>query len=189
MIHHTDPARRSWSERIDLVLLHPILGPAILFGVMIIMFQAIFTWAEPFMNLIDSSFGWIASIVQSQLAPGPLRSLLVDGIIGGVGSVLVFIPQIAILFLFISFLEDTGYMARAAFLVDRLFRWCGLSGKSFISMLSSYACAVPGILATRTIEDRKLRIMTIMLAPLMTCSARLPVYTIMIAAFIPYRAM
>ena len=189
VITHSDPHRRSWSERIDRYLLHPFFGPAILFAVMIIMFQAIFTWAEPFMNFIDTSFGGLASIVEGQLSAGPLRSLIVDGIIGGVGSVLVFIPQIIILFLFISFLEDTGYMARAAFLVDRLFRWCGLSGKSFIPMLSSYACAVPGILATRTIEDRKLRIMTIMLAPLMTCSARLPVYTIMIAAFSPFQTI
>jgi len=117
---------------------------------------------------------------------GPVRSLLVDGIIGGVGSVLMFVPQIAVLFFFIALLEDSGYMARGAFLVDRMFRWCGLSGKSFIPMLSSFACAVPGIMATRTIDDRKLRFITIMVAPLMTCSARLPVYSILITAFIPF---
>ena len=119
------------------------------------------------------------------MAEGPLRSLLVDGVIGGVGSVLIFLPQIIILFLYIAILEDSGYMPRAAFLVDRLFGWCGLSGKSFIPMLSSFACAIPGIMATRTIEDRKLRLITILVSPLMSCSARLPVYTIMIAAFIP----
>ena len=121
------------------------------------------------------------------MTPGPLQSLLIDGVIGGVGSVLIFVPQIVILFLFISILEDSGYMSRAAFLVDRMFRWCGLSGKSFIPLLSSYACAVPGIMAARTIENRKLRIITILVAPLMSCSARLPVYTIMIAGFIPYK--
>lgn len=175
------------SERIDRVILHPFLGPVILAVMMVFVFQAIFSWAEPFMNLIDSAFGLISGLVQSSMAEGPLRSLLTDGIIGGVGSVLVFIPQIVFLFIFIAVLEDSGYMPRAAFLVDRMFRWCGLSGKSFIPMLSSFACAVPGIMATRTIEDRKLRLITIMVAPLMTCSARLPVYAIMIAAFIPYK--
>ncbi len=176
------------SARIDRYLLHPILGPIVLIVTMVLVFQSIFSWAEPFMDLIDRLFGSLASLVQASMVEGPLRSLITDGIIGGVGSVLVFIPQIVILFLFIAFLEDSGYMARAAFLVDRMFRWCGLSGKSFIPMLSSFACAVPGILATRTIEDRKLRFITIMVAPLMTCSARLPVYAIMIAAFIPYRS-
>ena len=175
------------SERIDRYLLHPVLGPIFLLLIMVTVFQSIFSWAEPFMHLIDSMFGWLATIVAGQMAQGPLRSLLTDGVIGGVGSVLVFVPQIAILFIFIAILEDSGYMTRAAFLVDRTFRWCGLSGKSFIPMLSSFACAVPGIMATRTIEDRKLRFMTIMVAPLMTCSARLPVYAVMIAAFIPYK--
>ncbi|MEA2031814.1 MAG: ferrous iron transport protein B [candidate division Zixibacteria bacterium] len=180
------PAKTSKSERIDRVLLNPILGPIILLLTMVIVFQSIFSWAEPLMNLIDSSFGWLASQVQAVMPPGPLQSLLTDGIIGGVGSVLIFLPQIGILFLFIAILEDSGYMTRAAFLVDRLFRWCGLSGKSFIPLLSSFACSIPGILATRTIEDRKLRYITIMIAPLMTCSARLPIYAIMIAAFIPH---
>ncbi len=178
---------RSTSERIDRYLLHPVLGPIVLGLTMIIVFQSIFSWAEPIMDLIDGFFGSLATTVAGSMSPGPLRSLLTNGIIGGVGSVLIFIPQIVILFVFISMLEDSGYMSRAAFLVDRLFRWCGLSGKSFIPMLSSFACAIPGILATRTIEDRKLRIITMMVAPLMTCSARLPVYAIMIAAFIPYR--
>ncbi|RKX27123.1 MAG: ferrous iron transport protein B [Candidatus Zixiibacteriota bacterium] len=181
------PPKTRNSERIDRVLLHPVFGPIILLLTMIIVFQSIFSWSEPLMNLIDSSFSWLASQVEAVMSPGPLQSLLTDGIIGGVGSVLIFLPQIVILFLFIAILEDSGYMTRAAFLVDRLFRWCGLSGKSFIPLLSSFACSIPGILATRTIEDRKLRYITIMVAPLMTCSARLPIYAIMIAAFIPHK--
>ncbi len=180
-------AGKTRSEKLDRYLLHPVLGPIVLVFTMMLVFQSIFSWAEPFMDLIDGVFGKLARVVESAMPAGPLQSLLADGVIGGVGSVLVFIPQIVILFLFIAFLEDSGYMARAAFLVDRMFRWCGLSGKSFIPMLSSFACAVPGILATRTIEDRKLRFITIMVAPLMTCSARLPVYAVMIAAFIPYK--
>lgn len=164
------------------------MGPIILFVLMTLMFQSIFTWAEPLMGLVDSLFGSLAGLVEASMAEGPLRSLLADGVIGGVGSVVVFLPQILILFVFISFLEDSGYMPRAAFIVDRAFGWCGLSGKSFIPMLSSFACAIPGIMATRTIEDRRLRLITIMVAPLMTCSARLPVYAIMIAAFIPHRS-
>lgn len=182
-----DRDRRTRSEQIDRFLLHPILGPIALVVMMTLVFQSIFSWAEPFMNLIDHAFGSLAGLVGDAMPAGPLQSLLTDGVIGGVGSVLIFLPQIVILFIFIAFLEDTGYMARAAFLVDRMFRWCGLSGKSFIPMLSSFACAVPGIMATRTIEDRKLRFITIMVAPLMTCSARLPVYAIMIAAFVPHR--
>ena len=178
----------SISDRIDRVALHPIVGPIILFVLMTLMFQSIFTWAEPLMGLVDSLFGSLAGLVEASMAEGPLRSLLADGVIGGVGSVVVFLPQILILFVFISFLEDSGYMPRAAFIVDRAFGWCGLSGKSFIPMLSSFACAIPGIMATRTIEDRRLRLITIMVAPLMTCSARLPVYAIMIAAFIPHRS-
>ncbi len=175
------------TEKIDKVVLHPVMGPIILVGLMIVVFQSIFSWAEPVMNFVDSAFGALGGLVASSMVEGPLRSLLVDGIIGGVGSVIIFLPQIVILFIFIAFLEDSGYMPRAAFIVDRLFGWCGLSGKSFIPMLSSFACAIPGIMATRTIEDRKLRIVTIMVAPLMSCSARLPVYTIMIAAFIPHK--
>lgn len=178
---------KSNSERMDKLLLHRVMGPLILVMVMVLVFQSIFSWSEPFMNFIDESFHSLAAMVGASMADGPLRSLITDGVIGGVGSVLIFIPQIAILFVFISFLEDSGYMARAAFLVDRMFRWCGLSGKAFIPLLSSFACAVPGIMATRTIEDRKLRFITILVAPLMSCSARLPVYTIMITAFIPYQ--
>jgi ferrous iron transport protein B len=181
--------RPSLSDKLDMYLLHPVLGPSILFGVMILMFQSIFSWAEPLMNGIDSLFASLAGLVQANMTPGPFQSLITDGIIGGVGSVIIFLPQIVILFMFISILEDTGYLSRAAFMVDKMFHWCGLSGKSFIPLLSSYACAIPGIMATRTIEDRKLRLITIMVAPLMTCSARLPVYAIMIAAFIPYQAV
>lgn len=180
--------RKSNSERIDRYLLHPVLGPIVLVLTMTMVFQSIFSWSEPFMGFIDSIFGALAGYIEGVIPPGPLQSLLTDGVVGGVGSVLVFLPQIVILFLFIALLEDSGYMSRAAFLVDRMFRWCGLSGKSFIPMLSSFACAVPGIMATRTIEDRKLRLITIMIAPLMTCSARLPVYAIMIAAFVPYKS-
>lgn len=181
------PAYRSKSEIIDMFILHPIFGPFLLVSVMVLVFQSIFSWAVPFIDFIDSAFVNLAGYVESIMTPGPLQSLMVDGVIGGVGSVLIFLPQIMILFFFISLLEDSGYMSRAAFLVDRMFRWCGLSGKSFIPLLSSFACAVPGIMATRTIENRKLRIITILVAPLMSCSARLPVYTIMIAAFIPYQ--
>lgn len=176
---------QSFSHKIDRYVLHPILGPAILLAILVLIFQAIFSWSAPLMNVIDSVFSALAGVVGSQLADGPLRSLITDGIIGGVGSVLIFLPQIVILFGFIAVLEDSGYLPRAAFIVDRLFGWCGLSGKSLIPMLSSFACAVPGIMATRTIEDKKLRFITIMMLPLMSCSARLPVYTIMIAAFIP----
>jgi ferrous iron transport protein B len=177
---------KSYSDRVDRVLLNPVLGPIILVALMTLIFQSIFSWAEPVMDLVDASFSGLAELVGSGMSEGPLRSLITSGVIGGVGSVLIFLPQIMILFLFIAILEDSGYMPRAAFLVDRAFRWCGLSGKSFIPMLSSFACAVPGIMATRTIEDRKLRLITIMVAPLMACSARLPVYAIMIAAFIPH---
>jgi len=183
--HGSGAATRS--EKVDRFLLHPLLGPVVLVAVMVFIFQAIFSWAEPLMILIDHGVAALGGWVNGLMAPGPLQSLLVDGVIGGVGAVIIFLPQIIMLILFIAILEDSGYMPRAAFLVDRLFGWCGLSGKSFLPMLSSFACAVPGIIATRTIEDRKMRIMTIMVAPLMSCSARLPVYIIMIAAFIPHR--
>jgi ferrous iron transport protein B len=183
----TSPSKESTSttEKIDRWLLHPILGPLVLVAVMAFMFQSIFSWAQPFMEGIDTAVSWLGSLVTNSIPIGPLHSLIEDGIIGGVGAVLVFIPQIVILFVGIAILEDSGYITRAAFIVDRLFRFCGLSGKSFIPMLSSFACAIPGIMATRTIENRSQRFLTILVAPLMTCSARLPVYTIMISAFIP----
>jgi len=180
--------KSSFTDRIDRLLLHRVLGPIILVLVMVIMFQSIFSWSVPLMDGIDAVFGALAGQVEGWMVEGPLRSLLVDGVIGGVGSVLIFLPQIIILFLFIALLEDSGYMPRAAFLVDRLLGWCGLSGRSFIPMLSSFACAIPGILATRTIENRNVRMLTILVAPLMSCSARLPVYTILVAGFIPHRS-
>ena len=171
------------SERIDRVVTHKILGPLILLLVMLLVFQAIFSWASLPMTLIDNVFSALAATIRAHLSPGIFTDLLTDGIIAGVGGVVAFLPQILLLFLFISLLEDSGYMARAAFLMDRLMRAFGLHGKAFVPLLSSFACAVPGIMATRTIENPKDRIATIMIAPFMSCSARLPVYTLIIAAF------
>lgn len=175
---------RTWTDRIDYILTHRLWGTAIFLLLMFLMFQSIFRWARPAMDLIDSGREATAAAVEAVLADGPLRSLLVDGVIKGVGAVLIFLPQILILFGFIAVLEDCGYMARAAFLMDRLMSRCGLSGKSFIPLLSSVACAVPGILATRVIENSRDRLTTILVAPLMSCSARLPVYVLLIAAFL-----
>ena len=177
-----DDEGRSVTERIDAVVTHRFIGPLILLLVMILVFQAIFSWANLPMNLISQVFGALGNAVRANLPEGILTSLLADGIIAGVGGVLVFLPQIFLLFLFISVLEDSGYMARAAFLMDRVMRSFGLHGKAFMPLLSSFACAVPGIMATRTIENPKDRLATIMIAPFMSCSARLPVYTLMIAA-------
>ncbi|MGH9928111.1 MAG: ferrous iron transport protein B [Pyrinomonadaceae bacterium] len=174
--------RLSSTERIDAVMTHKIAGPMILLLVMLLVFQSIFSWANLPMNLIDHVFSALRDGVRGHLPVGLLTDLLVDGVIAGVGGVLVFLPQILLLFFFISILEDSGYMARAAFLMDRLMRTVGLNGKAFMPLLSSFACAVPGIMATRTIESPKDRIATIMIAPFMSCSARLPVYTLMIAA-------
>jgi ferrous iron transport protein B len=180
------PAERpvSGTDRLDRVLTHRVWGTLIFLLVMLVVFQSIFTWARPLMDLIDLGRKGLGDTVRGAMAPGPLRSLLADGVVEGVGSVLMFLPQILILFGFIAVLEDCGYMARAAFLMDRLMARCGLSGKSFIPMLSSAACAVPGILATRVIEDRRDRLTTILVAPLMSCSARLPVYTLLVGAFL-----
>jgi ferrous iron transport protein B len=171
------------SERIDAVVTHKFLGPAILFLVMLLVFQTIFSWANLPMNLIDHVFSALGGALRAHLPAGVLTDLLVDGVVAGVGGVVVFLPQILLLFFFITLLEDSGYMARAAFLMDRLMRAVGLHGKAFVPLLSSFACAVPGIMATRTIENPKDRVATIMIAPFMSCSARLPVYTLMIAAF------
>jgi ferrous iron transport protein B len=171
------------SERIDRVVTHKIFGPVILLLVMLLVFQAIFSWASLPMTLIDNVFSALAAAIRAHLSAGIFTDLLTDGIIAGVGGVVAFLPQILLLFLFISLLEDSGYMARAAFLMDRLMRAFGLHGKAFVPLLSSFACAVPGIMATRTIENPKDRIATIMIAPFMSCSARLPVYTLIIAAF------
>ncbi len=175
--------RPNLSEKIDRVVTHRIFGPLILLLVMLLVFQTIFSWASLPMNLIDQVFSALADGVRTHLPPGILTDLLTDGVIAGVGGVLAFLPQILMLFFFISVLEDSGYMARAAFLTDRIMRAVGLHGKAFVPLLSSFACAVPGIMATRTIENPKDRIATIMIAPFMSCSARLPVYTLMIAAF------
>ena len=184
----TSPARPHLAtRRIDTVLLHPAAGLAILLTLLFLMFQAVFTWARLPMELIDGGLTLIKGMVETSMADGPLKSLLTDGVIAGVGSVVIFLPQIMVLFLFIQLLEDSGYMARAAFLLDRLMGGVGLHGRAFIPLLSSFACAVPGIMAARTIENRADRIATIMIAPLMTCSARLPVYTLIIAAFVPQR--
>jgi ferrous iron transport protein B len=173
------------SDRIDAVLTHKFFGSLIFAVVMALVFSSIFIWANPLMNLIDDGIGGVGNVVKANMPDGALRSLLVDGVIGGVGAVLVFLPQILILFFFIAVLEDCGYMARAAFLMDRLMAGVGLSGKSFIPLLSSFACAIPGIMATRVIENRRDRLATILIAPLMSCSARLPVYVILIGAFVP----
>jgi ferrous iron transport protein B len=178
------PVRR-WTHRLDAVLLHPVLGPIILAAIMFVMFQAVFAWSAAPMAWIGDAVAWVSNIVGNALPAGLLRSLIVDGAIAGVGAVITFLPQILILFFFILLLEGTGYMVRAAFLMDRLMHGVGLSGRAFIPLLSSFACAVPGIMATRTIDDPKDRLATILVAPLMTCSARLPVYTLIIAAFIP----
>jgi len=177
--------RRTWTERIDTVLTHRVWGLIIFVAMMFVVFQSIYTWAGPFMDAIESVVARVQEFVAPWFAGWPaLQSLVVDGVVGGAGGVLIFLPQILILFFFIALLEDTGYMARGAFLMDKMFGWCGLNGKSFVPMLSSYACAIPGILATRTIEDPRARLTTILVSPLMSCSARLPVYVLMIGAFI-----
>ena len=177
--------KRTWTERIDAVLTHRVWGLAVFAAMMFLVFQSIYTWAGPFMDAIDGAVGWTQQMVAPWLDAWPtLQSLVIDGMVGGVGGVIVFLPQILILFFFIALLEDSGYMARGAFLMDKMFGWCGLNGKSFVPMLSSYACAIPGVLATRTIEDPQARLTTILVSPLMSCSARLPVYVLMIGAFI-----
>jgi ferrous iron transport protein B len=176
------------SDRIDAVLTHKLWGTLIFAATMAVLFSSIFIFAVPLMDFIDGAVGSLAGFVESVMPEGALRSLAVDGVIGGVGAVVIFLPQILILFLFIALLEDCGYMARAAFLMDRLMAGVGLSGKSFIPLLSSFACAVPGIMATRVIENRRDRLATILIAPLMSCSARLPVYVILIGAFVPARS-
>ncbi len=176
---------RSLSDRIDGVVLHRVLGPVLFIALMAIVFQSVFTWAAPMQDAIEGLIATLGTLVGAVLPEGDLRSLVVDGIFAGVGGVLVFLPQISILFLVIGILEDSGYMARAAFLMDRVMRRVGLHGRSFIPMLSGYACAVPGIMATRVIENRQDRLATIMVVPLMSCSARLPVYTLLIGTFVP----
>ena len=181
----SETARHRLHSRLDRVLLHPWLGPLILFALLFVVFQAVFAWATPFADGIEAGIGWLSDGARTIFPAGLPRDLLTDGILSGVGSVIVFLPQIIILFFFILVMEATGYMARAAFLMDRLMAGVGLSGSSFIPLLSSFACAIPGIMATRSIADPKDRLTTILIAPLMTCSARWPVYTMVIGAFIP----
>ncbi len=183
VVRHKRNEQTQVTDRIDAFVTHRFFGPVILLVVMIIVFQTIFSWAQLPMDLIDHGFGTLGDAVRLHMSPGLLTDLLVDGVIAGVGGVLVFLPQILLLFFFIALLEDSGYMARAAFLMDRLMRGVGLHGKAFMPLLSSFACAIPGIMATRTIEQPKDRLATILIAPFMSCSARLPVYTLMIAAF------
>jgi ferrous iron transport protein B len=184
-IQRSAQGQQRLSDKVDRLLTHRVWGSLALILVMGMVFQSIYAWSQPLMEGMEKLVHWLGALALAPLPPGLLRDLLADGVLAGAGSVLVFVPQIAILFLFIAVLEDCGYMARSAFLMDRLFARLGLSGRSFIPLLSSFACAVPGILATRTIADRKERLTTMLVAPLMSCSARLPVYTVLIAAFIP----
>jgi ferrous iron transport protein B len=188
---HVKPPLRpdTWTGRLDAVLLHPVAGTAILTVILFLMFQAVFTWATPAMDMIDAGFTWLGQAVTQYVPPGLVQSFLADGLIAGVGSVLVFLPQILILFFFIILLEDFGYMARAAFLMDRLMGVAGLHGRAFIPLLSSFACAIPGIMSARVIDNKRDRLTTILVAPLTTCSARIPVYTLIISAFIPNRTL
>ncbi len=186
---YSAPAPPIWTRRLDRIFLHPVAGPLFFLVVVIAVFQSIFTAAEPLMNAVDAGIGasgeWLASVLPESL----FRSLLIDGIWSGVGSVIIFLPQILILFLFIGILEDSGYLARAALIADRTMARAGLQGKSFIPLLSAYACAVPAILSARTIENSRDRLATIFVAPFITCSARLPVYTLLIAAFVPQQPL
>ena len=176
-------------DALDRWLLHPLFGLLALAVVMFLIFQAVYAWATPLMDLIEAGTAWLGEMVGAMLPAGPLNSLLVDGVIAGAGGVVVFLPQILILFFFILALEESGYLPRAAFLLDRMMAAAGLSGRSFIPLLSSFACAVPGIMSTRSIQDPRDRLATILVAPLMTCSARLPVYALLIGAFIPHKTV
>ncbi|HEX9806699.1 MAG TPA: ferrous iron transporter B [Alteraurantiacibacter sp.] len=180
-----ESSRHRLHAGLDKLLLNPWAGPVILLGLLFVIFQAVFAWATPFADALDGGIGALIDLANSYLPAGFLRDLLTEGVLTGVGSVVVFLPQIVILFAFILVMEQSGYMARAAFIMDRLMAYVGLSGRSFIPLLSSFACAIPGIMATRSISDPKDRLTTILIAPLMTCSARLPVYAVIIAAFIP----
>ena len=183
------PARLAMLSRLDAIVLNPISGPLLLAVVLFLMFQAVFSWAQVPMNLIQASVASVSDWIGNNMQAGPLRGLLMSGVVAGAGSVLVFLPQIVILFAFILALEDSGYLPRAAYMLDRLMGKVGLSGRAFIPLLSSFACAIPGIMAARTIPSSRDRLATIMIAPLMTCSARLPVYALLIGAFIPQRSV
>ena len=189
IVRQRETPRASLTERIDRVLLHPILGFAIFLLVMGVLFESLFSWSDPLIGLVESLFAAISSVITDLMPAGIVRDFVVDGLIAGVGSVLVFLPQILLLFLFIGLLEASGYMARVAFVMDRLMRMLGLHGRAFVPMLSGFACAVPAILATRTMERHRDRMLTMMVIPLMTCSARLPVYTLIIGALYPERTI
>ncbi|MCC6160356.1 MAG: ferrous iron transport protein B [Deltaproteobacteria bacterium] len=182
-VKERDSGGRAFSEKLDAVLTHKFFGLLILIGILLFVFQTIFSWAQLPMDLLDSVFGSLQDAARNSLPPGVLNDLIANGVIAGVGGVMIFLPQIVLLFFFISILEDTGYMARAAFLLDKLMSKAGLHGKAFVPLMSSFACAIPGVMATRTIENPKDRLATIMIAPFMSCSARLPVYTMMVGAF------
>lgn len=183
--HRVDDVRASRSDRFDAIALHPVFGWLLMAAIFSTLFFALFRWASLPMDAIDVTFGWLADRIRLAIPPGDLRDLLADGIIAGVGGVLIFLPQILILFFFIGLLEGSGYMARAAFIMDRVMGKVGLNGKAFVPLLSSYACAIPGIMATRTIEDPRQRLITILVAPFQSCSARLPVYSLLIVALFP----
>jgi len=183
------PGRSRTTDAIDRVLLHPVAGILVFAAVMVLFFQLIFAWAQPAMDAIDAGVGALSSTLRAGLPASLATDLLVDGVVAGVGSVVVFLPQILLVLALLHLLDDLGYMARAAFVIDRVMGWIGLEGRAFVSLLSSYACAVPGIMATRTIPSPRDRLVTILVSPLMTCSARLPVYALLIAAFVPDRAV
>lgn len=177
----------TWSQKLDRFLLHPVWGYVIFGGILLLIFQAIFAWAQPFMDAIDEGIAWLNGSLKDGLPPGPLASLLTDGVLAGIGGILVFIPQIALLFLLVSLLEESGYMSRVMVLMDRIMRKFGLNGRSVVPLISAVACAVPAIMATRSIASRRDRLITILVTPLMSCSARLPIYTILIALVVPDR--
>jgi ferrous iron transport protein B len=181
------PGEKVVRGRLDAILTHRILGPVIFIVLMATVFQSIYAWATPAMDALDAGVRWLAAMGRTVIPAGPIQSLLLDGILTGVGTVAAFLPQLAILFFFIAVMEDTGYMARAAFLMDRVMGSVGLPGRAFLPLLSSFACAIPGIMATRTLPSRNDRLATILIAPFMSCSARLPVYALLIGAFIPDR--
>jgi ferrous iron transport protein B len=185
----SESQRHRLHSRLDRVLLHPWIGPLVLLALLFVVFQAVFAWASPFADGLEAGVGALSGLAAEVIPDGFVQDLVVEGLLAGVGSVVVFLPQIVILFAFILAMEQSGYMARAAFLMDRMMAGVGLSGRSFIPLLSSFACAIPGIMATRSIADPKDRLTTILIAPLMTCSARLPVYAVIIAAFIPERTV
>ncbi len=185
VVTYPEERKANWTDRLDSLLTHRVFGLLVFVGLMFLVFQAIYTWAGPLMELCEAGQEAAAEQISAAVEPGPLRSLLVDGVVAGVGGVLIFLPQIILLFAFIAILEDCGYMARGAYIMDRVMAAFGLSGKSFLPLMSSFACAIPGIMATRVIDNHRDRMVTILVAPLMSCSARLPVYLLLIAAFIP----